>query len=353
VHDGMRVLDADAHVVEPGDVFAGLRFDDAIELPPTTPFEMVGDTGKLADFLADGASAREYLRCMDAEGIDAAVLYPSIGLFAPFGPGVSAADSAAACRAYNEWIADYSATDPARLAGIGLLPLADVDAAIAEVSHAAALGLPGVMARPNPLAGRMLGDRAYDPLYEAIVDAGLTLSVHEGLGLRGGSTIGMDRSELFAFRHALSHPMEQMSAMASLMLEGALERHPQLRVAFLESGTGWLVWWLARLDEHAEWMEASETKELSLRPSGYFARQCIISSDPEDPLCAWTVEHVGADHVVWASDFPHPDAKYPEALATFVSESAGRGLPSHALPAILWDTPLAFYGLAPRFAPAA
>lgn len=346
----MRVLDADAHVVEPGDVFGGLRFnDDVIQLPPTTPFEMVGDTSKLADFLADGASAREYLKCLDAEGIDAVVLYPSIGLFVPFAPVVSPADSVAACRSYNEWITEYGATDPTRLVGVGLIPLVTVDGAIAEVEHAAALGLPGVMVRPNPLYGRNLGDAAYDPLYEAIVSTGLTLSVHEGLGLRGGGTIGMDRSELFAFRHALSHPMEQMSAMASLLLEGALERHPRLQVAFLESGTGWLTWWLGRLDEHAEWMADSETKDLSIRPSEYFARQCVICSDPEDPLCGWTVANHGADHVMWASDFPHPDAKYPEALAEFVSEADTQGVARAQLEQILWDTPVRFYGLEQRF----
>lgn len=349
MRNGRPVLDADAHVVEPGDVFGALSFDDAIDLVPTTPYEMVGDSSKLADFLASGASATEYLACMDAQQIDAAVLYPSIGLFVPFQPDISAADSAAACRAYNEWIAEYTATDPTRLAGIGLVPLADIDDAAGAVGQAAELGLPGVMVRPNPLYERNLGDRAYDPLYAAVSETGMVLSVHEGLGLRGGPTIGMDRSALFAFRHAMSHPMEQMSAMASLMLEGALERHPDLRVAFLESGTGWLTWWLARLDEHAQWMADTETKDLGLAPSEYFKRQCVISSDPEDPLCGWTVSNHGADHVVWASDFPHPDAEYPGALAEFAGKATEQGISEADLELILWDTPLHFYRLENRF----
>ena len=53
----------------------------------------------------------------------------------------------------------------------------------------------------------------------------------------------------------MCHPMEQMAAMASLVLDGALDRHPDLRVAFLESGTGWLPYWLHRLDEHPEWLD--------------------------------------------------------------------------------------------------
>jgi predicted TIM-barrel fold metal-dependent hydrolase len=350
MRDGLRILDADAHVIEPGDVFGdGIRSGlDAMDLPETTPREPCGDLSKLADFFADGCSAHEYLRCMDAEGIDAVVLYPSMGLFVPFQPELAPARSARACRAYNDWIAEYCATDPSRLAGVGIAPLADVGFAVKEARHAASLGLPGVMARPNHLYGRSLGARAYDPLYDVLQEAGLVLSVHEGLGVRG-PTIGREVSDTFAVRHAMSHPLEQMAAMASLVLEGALERHDGLRVAFLESGTGWLPYWLARLDNHDEWMHGSETTALSLTPSQYFARQCVICTDPDDSLAAWVVSQVGADHMMWASDFPHPDALYPEAVTSFLKESAEHGLAEPDLGALLWDTPVRFYGLEPRF----
>jgi predicted TIM-barrel fold metal-dependent hydrolase len=348
MRDGTRVLDADAHVIEVGDVFGGVSADGAMDLPATTPSQPVGDPSKLADFFEDGCSAREYLRCMDVEGIDAVVLYPSMGLFVPFRSDLAPSVSARACRAYNDWIAQYCSSDPTRMAGVGLVPLADVGLAVSEARHAASLGLPGVMARPNHLYGRSLGARAYDPLYEALEEHGLALSVHEGLGVVG-PTIGRGVSETFAVRHAMSHPMEQMAAMASLVLEGALERHPALRVAFLESGTGWLPYWLARLDAHDEWVKETETAELSLTPSEYFARQCVISTDPDDPLAAWVVARVGADHVVWASDFPHPDALYPEAVTSFLKESAEHGLDGDDLSAVLWDTPIRFYALEERF----
>jgi len=349
--DGRRVLDADAHVIEPGDAFGATPGGlDAMDLPDTTPRDPCGDLAKLADFFADGCSAREYLHCLDAEGIDAVVLYPSLGLFVPFQPQLTPAESANACRAYNEWIASYCATDAGRLAGVGIVPLADPALAAAEARHATQLGLPGVMMRPNHLYGRSLGNRAYDPLYDVLEDAGLVLAVHEGLGLRG-PTLGRDVSETFAVRHAMSHPMEQMAATASLVLEGALERHPRLRVAFLESGTGWLPYWLARLDAHDEWMHEAETAALSLTPTEYFERQCVICTDPDDPLAAWVVSRVGADHVMWASDFPHPDALYPEAVTSFLKESAEQGLDGDDLDAVLWDTPVHFYGLEQRFAP--
>ena len=345
LHEGLRVIDADAHVIEPPDVFAAIttRGVDVIDLPPTTPMVPCGDPEVLADFMADGCSAREYLRCMDREGIDAVVLYPSIGLFVPFLPTLSPRESADACRAYNEWLAGYRAVDPTRLTGIALVPTVDVELAVREAEHAASLGLPGVMVRPNALYGRDLGSRDYDPLYDTLERHDLVLSVHEGLGVLG-PTIGRDRADGFALRHAMSHPMEQMAAMASLMLDGALERHPSLQVAFLESGTGWLPYWLGRLDGHAEWMADSETRDLTLTPSEYFERQCVICTDPDDPLAAWVVTQVGADHVMWASDFPHPDALYPRAVESFLAESAEHGLAGDDLATVLWKTPQRFYG---------
>jgi predicted TIM-barrel fold metal-dependent hydrolase len=339
-----RVLDADAHVVEPAAVFGPWANvgPTAIDLAADTPMVPCGDADLIADQMASGFDAPSYLRAMDAQGIDAVVLYPSIGLFVPFQPELDAAQSAAACRSYNEWVAAYCEEDEGRMAAVGLVPLADPAYAVVEADHAAALGLVGVLARPNHLYGRNLGDPAYDPLYAALVEAGLVLSVHEGLGLRG-STIGADRFDGFTARHLLSHPMEQMAAMASLVLDGALDRHPLLRVAFLESGTGWLPYWLHRLDEHQEWMAPDAT-----RASELFARQCVISTEADDALTASVVDRVGADHVLWASDFPHPDALFPHAATTFVAAARDQGLDDGQLATILWDGPLAFYDLAGR-----
>src|SRR5919106_4381120 len=149
MRDGRRILDADAHVVEPGGTFGMEQqpaFDEIVEimdLPPTTPFQAAGDSSKLTDFFETGCSAEGYLRCMDTEGIDAVVLSPSMGLYVPYLPELDAKASAAACAAYNDWIAGYCAAEPSRLAGVGIVPLADIGRAIQEARHAADLGLPG------------------------------------------------------------------------------------------------------------------------------------------------------------------------------------------------------------------
>ena len=77
-----------------------------------------------------------YLRAMDAQGIDAAVLYPSIGLFVPFLPELAPSEAADACRSYNEWIAAYCAASGGRLFGAGILPMADLALAEKEVRGA-------------------------------------------------------------------------------------------------------------------------------------------------------------------------------------------------------------------------
>ena len=342
------IIDADAHVIEPYGIFgAAQRLDrNPMHLPATTPTTACGGAD-LSDQWEHAFDAPSYLRAMDAQGIDAAVLYPSVGLFVPFQPEISIGEHVDACSGYNEWIASYCSHNPARLAGAGIAPLGDPSRAVAAVTDAAQCRLVGLMARPNYLYGRNLGDAAHDEFFAALADAGLVRAVHEGLGVRGGPTIGSDRFDSFAARHLLSHPMEQMATMASLMLDGALERHPTLRVAFLESGTGWLPYWLARLDDHISWMSDSETKELSLSASEYFARQCCISTDPEDPMCARAVASVGADHIMWASDFPHPDATFPDALDEFRPHNPD--LAESEATTILSTTPLDFYRLHDRF----
>jgi predicted TIM-barrel fold metal-dependent hydrolase len=144
-------------------------------------------------------------------------------------------------------------------------------------------------------------------------------------------TAGIDRFESFFFQHIVSHPFEQQLACLSLIAGGVLERFPRLRVAFMESGTGWLPYWLHRMDEHYEtlgWM----VPEITMRPSKYFSRQCYISTEPGDSHVAGVAELIGADRILFASDFPHYDAVFPGAVQAFV---ANCGLDSDGRRAIL------------------
>jgi predicted TIM-barrel fold metal-dependent hydrolase len=136
--------------------------------------------------------------------------------------------------------------------------------------------------------------------------------VHEGSGAYL-PTAGAERFPgQWFFTHMVSHPFEQMLACLSLICKGVLERFPHLRVVFLESGAGWLPYWLWRMDEHREILPF-QVPWLKLKPSEYFRRQCYISCEPDEANLAATVQAVGEDRILFASDYPHWDATFPGA----------------------------------------
>jgi predicted TIM-barrel fold metal-dependent hydrolase len=123
-----------------------------------------------------------------------------------------------------------------------------------------------------------------------------------------------------------------MNTMAFVLAGGVCERFPGVRFLFLESNGGWLVPWLERLDHHVRSFRW-DVPGLELLPSEYFRRQCWISFDPDESALAFTARSplCGADRIVWASDYPHPDAKYPgvtdelaEAMESLMPEEQSR-----------------------------
>jgi predicted TIM-barrel fold metal-dependent hydrolase len=172
------------------------------------------------------------------------------------------------------------------------------------------------MVRPNPVQRRNLDHPDNDVFWGAAADLGLAVATHEGTGV-WMQEYGADRFTSRLAQHAVSHVFEAMQAVYCFTAGGILERFPTLRVGFLEAGGTWLTPWLYRLDEHAEQLRdvPSETSRITERPSEYFRRQCWISCEPDEPNIGGFFEYVGRDRVMWASDFPHPDAKYPGLVA--------------------------------------
>jgi predicted TIM-barrel fold metal-dependent hydrolase len=277
---------------------------------------------------------------MDSEGIDVAVLFPSVGFYLAEVPDLEL--QVVLCRAYNDWLADYCRTAPHRLVGIALLPLADVAAAVSELERATEKhGFRGAFFRPNPYAGRPIHHPAYEPFWECAEALGVPVTVHEGLS-DSLPTLGRDRFENAAMLHVLSHPFEQMAACAGLILNGVLERHARLRFAFLESGSGWLPYWLGRMDGHFEtWRKLFPM--VQRKPSEYFRRQCVISTDPEEEAFGFVLELVGEESVVWASDYPHPDAHFPGAVDKSLESMSG--LSSRVREKVFAANAARFYGI--------
>ena len=185
---------------------------------------------------------------MDLDGIDAAFLYPSIGLFA--GAVTDPPTAAAMSRAYNRWLADYCKPYPDRLFGIAMIPMQDVDLAIEEMRYAREkLGFRGVFLRPNPYNNKMIHHPDYEKFWTMAEELDISVGFHEG-GNSGMMQVGMDRFEERGARHIITHTMEMMLACMAVIWGGVCERHPKIRIAFLESGGGWIAGWLDRMDRH-------------------------------------------------------------------------------------------------------
>lgn len=308
-----------------------------------TPRAVVNpDEGDYPEELRPGGwDAKARLEDMDLDGMDLSFLYPTMAFFLAEVPDVEL--QTVLCRAYNDWLSEYCKADPSRLVGIALLPLADVGASIAELERCTNdLGFRGAFMRPNPYAGRNIQNPAYEPFWDCAQSLGVPITVHEGVS-DTLPALGRDRSENPVLQHLFSHPFEQMAAAAGLIMTGVLERHPRLHFVFLESGCGWLPYWLERMDGHAEtW---SHKLDIGMKPSEYFRRQCFISMDPDDHCAPGLLRDVGTECVVWASDYPHTDHDFPGAVSeTLKILEAG---PPGAAQQVLDTNPRRLYGLGP------
>ena len=278
---------------------------------------------------------------MDLDGIDAAFLYPSTGLFAGAVHGPELAG--AMCRAYNRWLADYCKPYRDRMFGMAMLPMQSIDHAIAEMRFARCdLGFHGGFIRPNFYNNRMLHDPAYDPLWSAAEDLDFSIGIHEG-GKSGMPTVGIDRFEGRGAQHIISHTMEMMLACMSMIWRGVCERHPKLRVGFLESGGGWIAPWLDRMDRHFD-DQGFNDSGLKTRPSDLFRRNCWISFEPVEGSLRVLAEYIGPHKILWATDYPHPDGFFPGAPA-MVRERL-KGTSPETQHQVMAGGSMGFYGLA-------
>jgi predicted TIM-barrel fold metal-dependent hydrolase len=275
---------------------------------------------------------------MDQEGIDLAVLYPTLLLGIQAHRDVEFAQ--VQCRAYNNWASDHTQEGEGRLFAAGAVPPmydADgVEGVAAEIRRVAELpGMVAMFLRPNPsVEWRPFNDPVYDPIWAAAQDTGLPLGFHpflmpdlpgaaQGLKLNrprqpDGCYVPLDKMDPDAmltniyYTQAIANPVDVMTTICYLTAGGVCERFPGAKFIMLEANGGWLVPWLERLDHHAKKF-SWEVADLTMLPSEYFRRQCWISFDPDESMLAFTANSplCGADQIIWASDYPHPDAKFP------------------------------------------
>lgn len=258
----------------------------------------------------DFATAEGVLRDADRDHIDRMVLYPSFGLCAPSLEDPEFAEGF--CRLYNSWLADYCRPGGGRLRGVAVVPLEHGERAISVLREARDLGLVAAMI-PPALRERNLDHPDLERFYSAAEELDMPLGVHGAPGIHLPK-IGVDRFRNYVQVHCISFPFDQMTAMTALVTGGVFDRHPRLRVAFLEAGVGWVPFFVDRLHEHYEkrgsWIPDGWKRD----PREYLeAGNVWVSCEPEEPILPGVIDVLGDDFIMFASDYPHWDGEWPES----------------------------------------
>jgi uncharacterized protein len=289
----------------------------------------------------DPTSADGVLGNADTDGIDQMVLYPSFGLCVPTLEDPALGEGLA--RIYNRWAAEFCAKGQGRLHAAAVAPTEQVDDAISVMTEAKELGLVCTVL-PPALRHRNLDHPDLDRLYSSAEDLDMPLGIHGAPGIHLPK-IGVDRFTNYIQVHCISFPFDQMTAMTALVSGGVFDRHPRLRVAFLEAGAGWLPWFVERLGEHYEsrgdWIPDGWRRP----PAEYVSAGNVwVTCEPDEGTLPTIVETLGDGCVMFASDYPHWDGAWPNATRELLEHAEGR-LSSQALARVAGANARAFYGL--------
>lgn len=365
-----KVVDADRHVVEPNPMWQHYlppemqRYWPVLEQAASQPglprylvdgqplFHAWDDNmalqaailqqGAAPIRLAEATAGARQLASMDQDGVAVAMLFPTYAPFLVANEQLPAAVSLAFALAYNQWLFDYCRPDPLRLKGVGLISRHDPGSMLMQLQQVVARGWRTVCLRPEKCAGRTVGHPEYEPFWQACAEQGVAVAFHGGTHVHADTAGARHFTSHFAM-HACAHPHEAQMAFLALLEAGVLERYPSLKIAFLEAGAGWLPSWLWRLDElcHAA-LGAEVADRVKHKPSTYFKRQCWIGIEAGEPGLREVIHCIGIEHLLWGSDFPHPDhlEYHPAAL-----RANSAALTEDEIACIQYRNPMAFFGL--------
>lgn len=340
-----QIIDADGHVIE-RDADIREYLDEPYRSNPdilNVPFFPTLDGwNRAARRIADGKGkgmpapdAGAWLRFLDDANVRTSVLYPTNGL--AYGLIKDWEWATVLARGYNTFLYEkFLKADPNRLKGMALIPLQNITEAVKEIKRAVIeLGMVGAIL---PAAGlrRPLGESYYHPLYIEAERLGCMLAVH-GAPAQG---LGFDFFERLVEARALSHPFAQMIQLTSIVLGGVLERFPNLRLSFMEAGSGWVPFMMERLDRECKNRGAG----LNSFPTEQLKTNCIFfHCELDEEMLPVAVKALGEDHFFTASDFPHePPHEFIESVEAFWTRG---DLSENAKTKILYDNPKRLYHL--------
>ncbi len=278
------------------------------------------------------------LQDLDRDGQDAAVIYTLPLRF----NGPDRELDLACLRAYNEWFSDFGSYNPERLIPLPLLPWWDPDLALKDLYWAKDAGFRGVQFDPfrsvEPVWHEM-----WEPLWAAAAETGLPLSFHEG-GSRHPRSVDLIPHRGQNAAYIAVAPLGIDEIISSMIFSGALDRHPNLRVVFAETGLAWVAWLLERMETlwHRYFHKISDVK-LSSPPLELFRRQALVTFQEEDAGVK-CISNIGVESVMWAADYPHPVSPWPHSQE-FIRKRMGDVLSQDVLRKITCDNAARLYSL--------
>ena len=354
--DGLRFVDSDMHVMEPPDIFERYldpKFRDRVSVrvgadgrpnrgpagtilidgKPTSDIDvqqyrkplrskktkvvspLSGSRLQETDRL-DFAIERDYnpeaqVMGMALEGVDIAVLYPTMGLGLLGRNDIDPTLALAICQAYNNWIHEFCSYAPERLKFVAMLPMHDVHLACRELVRAVReLGAVGSFIRPNLINDRYWHSNYWDPLYSIHEELNVAWGFHEGVSALYSHMIELYGENRF-YRHVAAHWIEMQQSLIAMIIGGVFEFHPKLRVGFLEAQNSWVPGLLSRIENDYPQFHESHAPYLTLTPKEYFLRNCWAAVEGSEPEIESTAALIGADRMCVSTDYPHFDSNFP------------------------------------------
>ena len=227
--------------------------------------------------------------------------------------------------AFNSWLAEFCSHDPARLLGIGEIPLWDIDLAVKEAKRMAKIGLRGMLmpaipgyigawSSPAPLP---YNDPYYEPFWKTINDLGLIMVVHADAA---AATKGLQDYDRPAINMIINKTMPQ-EMIASMIVGQVFYRYRNLRLVCVETGVGWmahLVSWMDLLKQKQSFM----FKDLQEMPGETFHRH-VFGSFLWDTIGIKNKDVVGIDNIMWCNDYPHDYGPWPHSHDQINEDLAG------------------------------
>lgn len=277
---------------------------------------------------------------MDIEGVDVNMILPS-GAVASFCSLDDVALEQAMYQAYHRYMKELCAPYPDRLTAVMHVSARDVAASVAEIRRCGNEDWPvGVL--PIVPSTLSLDDPDWEPIWAAAQEYDLTVIIHTFTQAAPFPPGTWDNWDSVFLQRAASHVWNAQRNMAALIGAGVLDRYPDLRLASLECGHGWLPFWAARLDELAE-MSRHALPPLKQKPSEYIRGpryfQSIQLHEGQQSL-RQVIDVLGEDTLMFATDYPHSESWFPKSVQAILGWT---GLSETARRKLLWDNAVQCY----------